>query len=86
MSLSLSDDDDEGNTIARADHPSIPRAVGQVAHLAVARTDHPGITRDAVGQVAGPVVARAERPAIPPTVGQVAVLRSLARIIHSLTP
>ena len=82
MSHSLSDDDDEGNTIACADHPSIPRAVGQVARLAVARADHPGITRDAVGQVAGPMVARAERPAV----GQVAVLRSLARIIHSLAP
>jgi hypothetical protein len=73
-------------TIPRADHLSIPRTVGQVARLAVARADHSGITRDAVGQVAGPKVARAERPAIPRTVGQVAVLRSLARIIQSLVP
>jgi hypothetical protein len=37
MSLSLSDDDDEGNTIARAERPAIYRAaVSQVADLAVA--------------------------------------------------
>jgi len=64
MSLSLSDDDVEGNRIAGAECPTIPRAVGQVADFAVPRAERPVIPRTAMGQVVGLAVTRAEHPTI----------------------